>query len=151
MKLYIENYTAQRLANKMSVFNKYLIDTSEYLETYSNEAAYCIKNNKIYKINILDKKIIKYEKYYKNYTIVLDKSETIFEEAYQISADHIILDIKASYFALSKDSIITFIVIEYKNGLDFIIFDFYFEINEKVDIENKLFKEEINVFLSMLN
>ena len=148
MKLYIENYSIQKMKENMKNLHEYLKNTSKYLEGYSKEGIYCIKNNKMYKIKNIDSKIQKHINYYKKYTILVDNSNIYSELAHQINFDHILLETTLLSYSLPNNPSIK-LMIEMSNPD--IIRDFYFEIPENSDIENKLFKEELIVFLSLLN
>ena len=76
MKLYFENL---KLTN-IDYLNKYLINQN--IKFYSEEGIFLINNTKLFKLNILDKKIENTK--FNKYNLLIDKSEISNEISYQL-------------------------------------------------------------------
>lgn len=155
MRIFIKNYSLTKLTNKVSSLKQYLIDTKTKLEITTNDGEYYVDASKVYKINVSDKDTILYENYYNNLDLLVDYSEKIIVETNQIPNYNIEMVTQYFYFALNKTSKLRFIiqacddVIEDLNKIRPL--DFYFEIDGDIEINSMFFKDEINVFLSLLN
>jgi len=150
MKLFIKDYNLLNINNIIQLQDKYLVNKTNYYDAFSSEGHFNITNNKIYRIDNIDKCSIQYEKYANNFTILIDNSITNKKEVYQIPVDSIIIPTKILHYSLDKKSKIK-MIIQMINDSSETILDFYFEINEEVDINNIFIKDELNVFLSLLN
>jgi hypothetical protein len=155
MKIFIENYTLFNLNNKIPSLKKYLVDTKQQLEITSNEGQYYIYESKVYKIIVSDKDVVVHKKYYNDYNLLLDDSYAVFVETNQIPNHNIEIIYKYYYFALNKSSKLRFVIQTIYDINDEINnispIDFYFEKEGDIEINNIFFKDEINVFLSLLN
>jgi hypothetical protein len=155
MKIFIENYTLLNLNNKIPSLKKYLVDTKQQLEITSNEGQYYINESKVYKITVSDKDVVVHKKYYNDYNLLLDYSYTVLVETNQIPNHNIEIIYKYYYFALNKLSKLRFVIQTIYDINDEINnispIDFYFEKEGDIEINNIFFKDEINVFLSLLN
>jgi len=155
MKLFIENYSFSNLTAIIPSLKKYLVDTKQILEITSNEGQYYIDNSKVYKIIVNDKDIVIHKKYYNDLNLLIDNSCAVMIETNQIPNYNIEILYKYYYFALNKSSKLRFVIqtiydiADEINNIDPI--DFYFETEGDVEINNIFFKDEINVFLSLLN
>ena len=142
MKIYFENYKLNKNIKKgLDIYFIY-----KNINFYSNEGIFLINNKKIFKLNILDKKIKKIK--FNNYNLLIDESEIINEISYQLPVTYI--STVSFYYKLYKTSNIKF-VIEYslvENDENKPI-NFYFEVSD-FEIDNLFIKEEINEFLSVL-
>ena len=101
-------------------------------------------------INYTNKYSKIYENYSHDYGIIVDNSITNKKEVNQIPVDSIIIPVKMLYYSTDKKSKIK-LLIQISSETDETILDFYFEINEDVDVNNIFIKNELNVFLSLLN
>jgi len=155
MKIFIENYTLLSLNNKIPSLKKYLVDTKQQLEITSNEGQYYIDESKVYKIIVSDKDAVVHKKYYNDYNLLLDNSYTVLVETNQIPNHNIEIIYKYYYFALNKLSKLRLVIQTIYDINDEINnispIDFYFEKEGDIEINNIFFKDEINVFLSLLN
>jgi hypothetical protein len=155
MKLFIENYTFSNLTAIIPSLKKYLVDTKQILEIASNEGQYYIDNSKVYKIIVNDKDTVIHKKYYNDFNLLIDYSYAVMIETNQIPNHNIEMLCKYYYFALNKSSKLRLViqtlydVADETNNIKPI--DFYFETEGDVEINNIFFKDEINVFLSLLN
>jgi hypothetical protein len=155
MKIFIKNYSLSKLINKISSLKHYLIDTKTKLEITTNDGQYYIDKLKVYKIIVKDKDTILYENYYDNLDLLVDYSHELIIETNQIPNYNIEMVSKYYYFALNKITKLKFVIktcddiVEDLNKIKPL--DFYFEIEGDIEINSLFFKDEINVFLSLLN
>ena len=155
MRLFIQNYSLSKLINRISSLKPYLVDTTTKLEIITDEGQYYIDNSTAYKKVVSDKSAKLYENYYNDLGLLVDYSEIIIVETNQIPNYNIEMLSTYFYFALNKTTKTKFVVQAYDAVTDDLTninpFDFYFEIEGDVEINNMFFKDEINVFLSLLN
>jgi len=155
MKIYIPNYSLSKLKTKISSLKKYLVEEKSKFEIVSNEGEYFIDSYKIYKIVGVDKETRLYEKYYEDLSLLIDYSYSVLTETNQIPNHNIETSTTYFYFALNKTSKLRFVIKTYDETIDNLNnlnpYDFYFEIDGNVEINNIFFRDEINVFLSLLN
>jgi hypothetical protein len=155
MKIYIPDYSLSKLKTKISSLKKYLVEEKSKFEVISNEGQYYIDNSKVYKIVVIDKGTQLYEKYYEDLSLLIDKSYSVLTETNQVPNHNIEMQNTYFYFALNKTTKLRFVIktqdetIENINNMS--PYDFYFEIDGDVEINNIFFRDEINVFLSLLN
>jgi len=162
MKLYINNLNLDILPNIMKAFEEFSFKTETYIQVYSNDGMYKIDNSNITKFinNDIDIKII--EKYYNDFSIIVDPSYFTTETAYQIDTEHISIPIKKNIFKMNKNSNIMLVIeCEIKQDNNFfkknntenalVPTDIYFELPNNTDVNNILVKNEIIEFLSLLN
>ena len=151
MKIFIKDYNLSKLNNILKILEKYLIKTTVHYDAFSHEGIYQIDNSNIYKLTQNDKRIKLCEKYYNNFTILVDSSEVIKVKENQIPVDSIIIPIKNMYYQLNSNSKIKLLIQQNNNTDELMLIDFYFIIDEEMDIHNIFVKNELNVFLSLLN
>jgi len=155
MKIFIENYPLFNLNNIIPSLKKHLVDTKQLMEITSSEGQYYIDNSKVYKIIVNDKEIVMYKNYYNGFNLLLDYSYAVMIETNQIPNHNIEVMYKYYYFASNKSSKLKLVIQTIYDNADEINninpIDFYFETEGDVEINNIFFKDEINVFLSLLN
>jgi len=155
MRIYIEDYKLSNLVKRISSLKKYLVETKTILEISSNDGEYYIDNTNVYKIINIDKSTKRYDIYYKNFSLIVDYSYTTNIETNQIANNNIEILFKYYYFALNKSSKLKLIIKTLNETVDDINnitpVDFYFEKEGNDEINTIFFKDEINVFLSLLN
>jgi hypothetical protein len=155
MKIFIENYPLSNLTTIIPSLKKYLVDTKQLLEITSIEGQYYIDESKVYKKIVSDKDAVIHKNYYKDFNLLIDYSYAVIIETNQIPNHNIEFVYKYYYFALNKSSKLKFVIQTLYENTDeinnIIPIDFYFETEEDVEINNIFFKDEINVFLSLLN
>jgi len=155
MRIYIEDYKLSNLVKRISSLKKYLVETKTILEISSNDGEYYIDNTNVYKIINIDKSTKRYDIYYKNLSLIVDYSYTTNIETNQIANNNIEILFKYYYFALNKSSKLKLIIKTLNETVDDINnitpVDFYFEKEGNDEINTIFFKDEINVFLSLLN
>ena len=151
MKIYIDNYNNEKMTKKLGSFNKYLLNKTNVIEVYSDEGIYLVDSNNIHKITYLDKPIKKIRYSDKN-DFIIDLSETKLTIVNQIPSDCIILKMETHNYQLNTKSKIKFVVnFALIKNEDYNLHNFYFDVSDDIDINSPLFKEDINVFLSLLN
>ena len=157
MRIYIKNYNLNKLYSKLKKLEEYLKDIHIFREIYSEEGIYQIDSNHIYKLFINDKPIKQYDEYCNDLTLILDLSCIQKIKENQIPVDGIETCVKNMYYSLQTNSKIK-LVIQFDNSSissNENIINSYFEINdtekEEIDLDNYFIKNELNVFLSLLN
>jgi len=149
-KIYIKDYKSinKKIFDKLEI---YLYHKKEIVELFSDEGFYCIKNNKIFKKNIIDVPV--------KYIFFDDKIDLIIDRSYieeneiisHIPFKHIVMKKNVYYYSTEPNNKCLYFVIEFyhNENEELNISDFYFLANG--DIDDYLIKKEINVFLSVLN
>lgn len=151
MKIFIKDYNIFILnQDKIKLLDKYLVNTKIHNEIYSKDGIYYVDNNNTYKLLHNDKNIKIFEKYYNNLDIIVDYSDTVKIKEYQIPFDSMVIPVKNMYYSLTSNSKIK-LLIQLNNDSDDILLDLYFIIDEEVDVNSIFIKQELNVFLSLLN
>jgi len=148
MKIYLENYKPDLLKKKMKSFEKYLHNESRFIEVLSEEGLFTVDNQNIFKINITHDESYKLE--YDKYSLLIDKSKTNLEKIFSVPTHNYLCIIKKNIYKLNSKSDVEFII-EGENDKDnnFIPTNFYF--NAPDTKEFIFLKEDLNVFLSLLN
>jgi hypothetical protein len=171
MKIYINHFNLLVLPDLLKNLSKYKINSEEYWQIYSTEGIYLIDQSSTMKLKPVDNDIIILKNFYEKFTLIVDPSFYIIEKVTQIPPEHIKTRVKKEYFKMD-DKFITNknlikLVIEsekvddsgsvfnffnnnnYEDG--YIPKDIYFELPNGSDIKDALVKEELIVFLSLLN
>jgi hypothetical protein len=155
MRIFIKDYSILNLASKIPYIKKYLVDIKKKLEIITNDGEYYIDNYKTYKIIINDKDVVVYDNYFNNFSLLVDYSYLEMIEASQVPNCNIEMVTNYLYFSLNKNSKVKFVVNAINDNIDDIInlnpLDFYIEVVGNIDINDIFYKDEINVFLSLLN
>jgi hypothetical protein len=158
MKIYINNFNIEILnkLEKQLKIQKQFVNSETYIQIYALDGTYQINDKYIYKQYCYDNNIQIYEKYYDNFTLIVDSSYYKLEIINSIHSEHISLKIKKNFFKFDKNNNIYLviegnIIDENQNTIEYN--DIYFELqnNEQIDINNILIKKEIIEFLSLLN
>jgi len=162
MKIFIEDYNLKKLSTKMHLLDKYCAIKKEISEVFSCEGIFIIDDSSFYKVVcVKDDYLIKESMFSLGCNkLLIDRSIINKEFAYQLPIDFIIEKKTIFHYCLnsiSKD-MITFVVKGvFHNVIDncetdiFTPTDFYFETEDKNKIDDIFIKEELNVFLSILN
>lgn len=153
MKIYIENYNPDKIANKIPALDKHYHSTTRITEIFSDEGIFIIDSKNCNKINIISDGLTKLN------NLLIDKSKYTTEISHHIPLAHIHIQTTRFYYCINPKTKLR-LVIEGstpKNQsasdkyADFIPTDFYFEVlNEKTDTE-LINNDDLNVFLSLLN
>lgn len=151
MKIYIDNYNIENLHKKLKSLDTYLINKINKIEAYSDEGIYSVDQNNVYKITYLDKPIQRV-KYTDDIEMIIDSSETKITIVNQMPSDILILKLATYTYQICSKSKIKFVInLILNNNLDYKPYNFYFDVDDDIDINNPIFKEDINVFLFHLN
>jgi hypothetical protein len=152
MKVYINNFNLEILDDISNLFKDKLVDTKNYIELYTDEGIYNIENKDIFILNVIDKDIKIYEKYYNNFTLITDPSYFNKKKITSIHGEtHLSFKTKKNYYKLNNNSDIYLVIKYYYKSNNFIPNDIYFKINREIDINDIFIKKEIIEFLSVLN
>lgn len=152
MKIYIDKFNLDILNNISEAFKEYLVHTDIYIALYTNEGIYRIEDKQTYLLDVYDKNIHSYEKYYENFTLIVDNSYFIKNKVNSVIGDtHLSFHTKEFYYKLNKKSSLS-LVLKYNLGDNkHVSDDIYFEIDKDIDINEPFIKKEIIEFLSVLN
>jgi hypothetical protein len=171
MKIYINHFNLLVLPDLLKSLSKYKINSEEFLQIYSPEGIYLIDQGSTMKLNPVDHDIVILKNFYQEFTLIVDPSFYIVEKTNQIPPEHICIKIKREYFNLNdksftnKKSIKLVIESEQVNELPsgfnflnqnnsengYVPNDIYFELPNGSNLKDALVKEELIVFLSLLN
>lgn len=155
MKIYINNFNLDILGNVMNLFSDYLFNYDMYIQIYSTSGIYQIDSLTTNKLNPVDNEIKIIKNYYKDFEFILDYSYYTLVKETTIDPDHICKKIKKSFYRINKSSNINLMIeceIKEENNKEIIVpYDIYFELPNEKDINDPLVKQEIIVFLSLLN
>jgi len=173
VRVYIENYSLGNsgLLSKLELLDNYFMSSSTYTRILSSSGIFHIENNKMYKMNPIDKPITTCKNYIGAIGLILDKS--IYEKVViysQIPYDHVFTNIVTFQYSIAtsnkngkKDpNLILVVEGTYSENLvdlllsnaktnkyhHFVPTNIYFLAME--EINNYLMKEELVEFLSVL-
>ena len=173
VRVYIENYSLGNsgLLSKLELLDNYFMSSSTYTRILSSSGIFHIENNKMYKMNPIDKPITTCKNYIGAIGLILDKS--IYEKVViysQIPYDHVFTNIVTFQYSITtsnkhgkKDpNLILVVEGTYSENLvdlllsntktnkyhHFVPTNIYFLAME--EINNYLMKEELVEFLSVL-
>jgi len=160
MKIYINNFNLQVLDKIIKKLNERYVSSETYIQIYSIDGIYQINEKNINKQIMHDTNVKIYEKFYEDFTLIVDNSYFELESVNQIHPDNISTCIKRNFFKLDSNSNLQLVIegvflddiitpITSKNNIKHN--DIYFELPNNIDINDALVKKEIIVFLSLLN
>jgi hypothetical protein len=151
MKIYIDNYNIENLQKKIKSLDTYLINKTNKIQAYSDEGIYSVDQNNLYKITYLDKPI-KNVKYSDDIDMIIDSSETNITLVNQIPSDALILKLAIYTYQICSNSKIKLVInLTLNKNMEYKPYNFYFDVDDDIDINNPIFNEDINVFLFHLN
>ena len=152
MKIYINNFNLDILNDISELFKDKLVIEKNFIRLYTNEGIYCIEDRDVYRLEVVDKDIKKYEKYFNDFTLILDTSYFNKNIVSSIHGDiHESFNVKEYYYKMNHNSNISLVIKYNCKKTQLIPNDIYFEINREIDINDILIKKEIIEFLSLLN
>ena len=154
MKIYINNFNINILDKIIKKLNEYFISCETYIQIYSTDGVYQVNEKSIKKLIINDNNIEIFEKYYDNFTLIIDDSYYEQEPCSQIYPENISTKMKRSFFKLNKNSNLQLVfegIFSNDDTTNIKHNDIYFELPKNIDINDALVKKEIIVFLSLLN
>lgn len=150
MRLYINHLNITQLPTISKAFRTYLQQNEQYTMIYTNQGIYRVKNNQLVQMNPVDSDVVLLSNYYDSFTLIVDQSYFHELNVESIHGDtHHAVEMERHIHKLSKQGRVE-LVIEYKYDKK-IPHDFYFQVSNSTDPNDSLIKQEIIVFLSMLN
>lgn len=152
MRVYINNLDLSVINSIDDIFKEHLVHTEKYIKLYTDEGIYNIGDKQIHFLEQHDKNIKIYEKFYKDFSLIVDPSYFNKYDTSSIHGEtHLSFEVTKKYFKLSKQSNIQMIIKYHTQNAKLVPNDLYFQSNKEVDINDILFKKEIIEFLSALN
>lgn len=155
MKIFIKDYSVQQMIalKKQRLLKKYHIRSSEFIRILSEEGFFTITQNKlIQNVHLSDCHVLLN---YPQWTLLLDKSETRPQVAYQVPFNHTTLQVMCHYYSVNnKNNPLIQLVLEETRDTDtnsYVVTDFYFETHKNLTDSDIINNVDLNVFLSLLN
>jgi hypothetical protein len=153
MKIYINNFNINVLSEIMELLSSYLVEEELHNQIYSIDGIYLIDEKNITKLISIDNDIKILKNYHENFTLIVDPSYYVSENANAIEPQHIVIKIRRHIYKLNKQSRIQLVIegrtLEKPDNMT--PNDIYFEMPNDIDINNILVKKELIEFLSLLN
>jgi hypothetical protein len=151
MRIFIPNYNLNRLSSKLKLFETYLVNTTTHYEVFSRDGNFQIDGSNMYRFTFNDKGKKLYKKYANDLDILVDHSVISKVNTTQLPVDSIVIPTKNNYYSLFPNSKLKLLIQMRSDSQEEVLLDFYFIINEEMDINSIFIKDELNVFLSLLN
>jgi hypothetical protein len=154
MKIYINNFDLNILNKLMNnILISYLIKhTENYIELFTDCGIYQINNKAIYLLEPIDKKMCKYNNYYKNFSLIVDPSYLKKELIYCVNGDnHFSRQIKREFYKINSNAKIKLVIESCLIDNIYNPNDIYFECENEISINDLFVKQELIEFLSILN
>lgn len=152
MKIYINNLNLDIIDEISELFKENFIKTDNYIELYTNEGVYRIEDKSIYFLDINDKDIQQFEKYYNNFTLIVDMSFYNKKITSSIHGEtHLSFQITEKHYKLNNYSSVSLVIKYNLDKTKLIPNDIYFESQKDININDIFIKKEIIEFLSVLN
>jgi hypothetical protein len=151
MKLYIENYNPKKLLDKMSNLKEYLSEKKNVIFIYSEDGIFEISENNIYQLEPFSEKIQRIT--LDNHTyFLIDYTEIKRELSNYIPAQHNGIETTIEKYTLTKGkNNLQLIIYLSKQNEKWVPYDFFIEMDNNENLTNNFVKENLNVFLSLLN
>jgi len=152
MRIYINNLNLD-ITNEISeLFKENLIKTKHYIELYTNDGTYRVEDKVIYLLDVNDKTIQIFEKYYNNFTLIVDTSFYNKKFTSNIHGkSHLSFQITEKHYRLDNSSCISLVIKYSLNETSLMPNDIYFETQKDINISDLFVKKELIEFLSVLN
>ena len=162
MRVYINHFNLDALPNMLTMLDDKLVKTETYIQVYSIDGIYQINMSTMKKQNSVDSDIEILNDYHENFTLIVDKSHFIEEDATSFDPDHISTRMKRCIFETSKGSPIKLIIegetVEERGGFfknktsqNLVPNNIYFEMANNLNVRDALVKKELIEFLLLLN
>jgi hypothetical protein len=166
MKIYVDKYSPSKLTSKFHLLEDYYKYSKSTTEIMSPEGLYEVNSKTFLKTDTQDGAIKHIPNFYNGSNLILDYSQVKkTSQLSQIPYDHISKNVTSFYYCNGPDSKLYLVIngeykksgitmeTKYNNLKDryyqFTPTDFYFLAEE--DFDNFFIKQELNVFLSLLN
>lgn len=152
MKIYINNLNLNLLNEYTKNLTKYNYEIIQFKEIYTTSGIYQIKNNKIYRLIPDDKPIEIYYNYYEKMTIIYDSSFYKISEMTNILGEtHVSNEIVQYNYIFNPNNEIKLVIQYCKNNENKLIpFDFYFETDQNININDKHIREQLCDFMDII-
>lgn len=163
MRVYVEDMEPKKITHdKLIRLEGYFSIKKDILEIFSESGMFLVENENVFKLLPKNEKIKKYID--SGVTFIIDETKIEKQICSQIPFEHV--SVATTIFVYNSKNIRLIIEGHYKKELsiavnidksdkysNYVVTNFYFEPkNENLEIENNIFlKNEINVFLSLLN
>jgi hypothetical protein len=139
-----------------------LVKTETYIQVYSIDGIYQIGMSTMKKQTSVDSDIEILNDYHENFTLIVDKSHFVEEDAASFDPDHISTRMKRCIFETSKNAPIKLIIegetVEERGGFfknktsqNLVPNNIYFEMDNNLNVRDALVKKELIGFLLLLN
>jgi len=161
MRIYVEDINPKKITyNKLISLQEFYLSKKDVLEIFSEKGMYLVENSKIWRLFPTNEKIVKFVDANNNLTFLVDESNIEKIPSSQLPIEHECVE--TTIFIYHMKNVRLIIEGFYKKTIaisgnvdkyyNFVVTNFYFEPkNENFKIDNPFLKNEINVFLSMLN
>jgi len=152
MRIYINNLNLEITNDLSDILKDNLIKTDNYIELYTNEGIYRIEDKTTYYLDVNDKEIQILEKYYDNFTIIVDPSFYHKRNTTSIHGEkHQSFQIMENQYKFNKSSSISLVVKYHLDKAKYVANDIFIESDKDININDLFVKKEIIEFLSVLN
>jgi len=155
MKIFIKDYSLQQMAAviKQRLLKTYLVRSSNFIRILSEEGLFTVTQHKL--IQNVHESDCHASLNHHQWTLLLDKSETMPQVAYQVPFNHTTLEVMCHYYSVSKNNPLIQLVVEetryYTDTSSYVVTDFYFETHRNLTDTEIIDNADLNVFLSLLN
>ena len=154
MKIYINNLNLNFLKDIQGILEKHYINCENYIQLYTNEGFFRIEKNNIYSLEPVDIDVKIYEKYFNDFTLIVDLSyfkKTSITCIY--GNNHLSTSIKRDIYKINKQSKLQLVIENHESDLSghYNPSDIYFELDGNNNINELFIKQDIIEFLSLLN
>ena len=154
MKIFIKDYSLQQMAAviKQRLLKKYHIRSSNFIRILSEEGLFTVTQHKL--IQNVHESDCHASLNHHPWTLLLDKSETRPQVAYQVPFNHTTLEVICHYYSVSKNNPLIQLVVEETRDTNtslYVVTDFYFETHNNLTDSEIINNADLNVFLSLLN
>ena len=162
MRVYINHFNLDALPNVLTMLDDKLVKTETYIQVYSIDGIYQINMSTMKKQTSVDSDIEILNDYHENFTLIVDKSHFVEEDATGFDPDHIATRMKRCIFETSKNAPIKLIIegetVEERGGFfknktsqNLVPNNIYFEMANNLNVRDALVKKELIGFLLLLN
>jgi len=161
MKIYVKDIFPKKITHdKLTKLDEYYSTKKDILEIFSEKGMYLVENSKVWKLLPTNEKMVTFVDSENNTTFLIDETTIEKQVAWQIPMNS--ETIETTIFIYNGKNLRLTIEGYYKKTklpktysdkyYNFIVTNFYFEPkNENLEMTNPFLKNEINVFLSLLN
>lgn len=152
MKIYIDKFNINILEDVIDILADFKMKTIDYIELFTNEGIYEIYDKYIYELNQIDKEIVKYNNYYKNYNLIIDTSYYIKEKTNSINGiKHLSRQVSKNIYKINPTYKLKLVIENIIHNNKIKPNNIFFECDDKININDLFIKQEIIEFLSALN